>query len=431
MKNKKLTLIASIMLVAAILCGSVSAAAVDYGDYTTAPTMGPTTAPADQTTTMPTTNQSTVTTVPTTDNNYESDEAYNEGYWDGYEDGWDDAKEEYEGEDYDSGYDEGWDDGYDSGEWDGYYDGYDDGYYEGYYDAVQDMENKDVITIFDRWDAFIEDLRERIDMFIYRIRAFFEKIFNIGSDDDYDDDDYDEPTINPPSDLTDTSFIPDGSQATLKDDADAQALCDEFNELVNDFCDAVPDDVHITQTWEIDATMKDLPSVVASIVNPILENFTGTDVGEEDFEKGESTYGIPRSYLDPAGLTQATKTVNEDGTTDYKFVLIEEASFYNGYETKGVKLVDGEVVEYTLYHVDVNDIVYIEYVDLGPVTIDWAQILYPGATVTAKTDAQGRLIKYDMYMPVDGTATGKAGPIRATVSAEGNSYICYVMDYDA
>ena len=79
MKNKKLTLIASIMLVAAILCGSVSAAAVDYSNYTTAPTMGPTTTPSDQTTTMPTTNQSTVTTVPTTDNNYESDEAYDEG----------------------------------------------------------------------------------------------------------------------------------------------------------------------------------------------------------------------------------------------------------------------------------------------------------------------------------------------------------------
>ena len=46
MKNKKLTLIASIMLVAAILCGSVSAAAVDYSNYTTAPTMGPTTTPS-------------------------------------------------------------------------------------------------------------------------------------------------------------------------------------------------------------------------------------------------------------------------------------------------------------------------------------------------------------------------------------------------
>ena len=430
MKNKKLTLIASIMLVAAILCGSVSAAAVDYGDYTTAPTMGPTTAPSDQTTMMPTTNQSTVTTVPTTDNNHESNEAYDEGYWDGYSDGWDDAKEEYEGEDYDSGYDDGWDDGYYSGEWDGYYDGYDDGYYEGYYDAVQDMENKDVVTIFDRWDAFIEDLRDRIATVIYRIRTFFENIFN-KADDDYDDD-YDEPTTRPPSELTDTSFIPDGSQATLKDDADAQALCDEFNAIVNDFCDAVPDDVHITQTWEIDAIMKDLPSAVASIVNPVIEKFIGTETGEEDFEKGESTYGIPGSYLEPAGLTQATKTVNEDGTTDYKFVLIEEASFFDGYETIGVKLVDGEVVKYyKLYHMDVNDIVYLEYVDIEPIVVEKAMIVYPGATVTAKTDAQGRLIKYDMYMPVDGTATGKVAFIRTTVSAEGGSYLCYEMDYTA
>ena len=58
-------------------------------------------------------------------------------------------------------------------------------------------------------------------------------------------------------------------------------------------------------------------------------------------------------------------------------------------------------------------------------------MLFSTMTVTAKTDAQGRLIKYDMYMPVYGTATGKAGPIKATVSAEGSSYLCYEMDYTA
>lgn len=48
-----------------------------------------------------------------------------------------------------------------------------------------------------------------------------------------------------------------------------------------------------------------------------------------------------------------------------------------------------------------------------------------------KNRCSGQTYQYDMYMPVYGTATGKAGPIKATVSAEGNSYICYVMDYDA
>lgn len=58
-------------------------------------------------------------------------------------------------------------------------------------------------------------------------------------------------------------------------------------------------------------------------------------------------------------------------------------------------------------------------------------MLFGTMTVTAKTDAQGRLIKYDMYMPVEGYATGRAGFINATLSAEGSSYVCITMDYDA
>lgn len=428
MKNKKLTLIASIMFVAAILCGSVSAAAVDYSNYTTAPTMGPTTTPSDQTTTMPTTNQSTVTTVPTTDNNYESDEAYDEGYWDGYSDGWDDAKEEYEGEDYDSGYDDGWDDGYDSGEWDGYYDGYDDGYYEGYYDAIQDMENKDVVTIFDRWDAFIEDLRERIEDFVYNVRAFFERIFNFDSD---NDDDYYEPEENYPSFPSDESFFPDGSQPNLENDANAQAICDEVNSIYNNFCYAVPEDVRVSKLSEIITIAKDVPSAIEAIVNPVLEKFTGVTSRVEDFEKGDCVYFMGSVDFSPAGLTEATKTVNLDGTTDYKLVLIEEATYYNGNETKGFKRVDGEIVEYQTHHEVNAGLVYFEAIDIEPVTVKEANIFYPGATFTLKTDAQGRLIKCDINMPVEGYATGRAGFINATLSAEGSSYVCITMDYDA
>ena len=439
MKNKKLTLIASIILVIAMLFGTMTVAATD-GTLETAPTTEvTTTAPADETTTEPTTQAPTEeTTEPTTeaptdettttadsyydDSEYESEEekeAYDEGYWDGYSDGWDDAKNEYEGEDYDSGYDDGWDDGYGWGESDGYYEGYEDGYYEGYYEAMNSGQNN-VITIFDRWDAFIEDLRERVEYFLYEIRDFFERIFKTG---DY------APQV--PVDPDNSGFIPEGFEGTLKDDEEAQAVCDEFNDLVNNFVYAgVPANVNITKTVDVDVKANDLPSAVQAIVQPVIEKFLVSESSTQFFFKGDSAYHVQETRLIPDYLTVAEKTVNEDGTTDYRFEVIEEVAYYDGYETNGVRKIDGTIYSYTLQHEYIADALYVEYGYLDPVTITSAKITYPGATVTAKTDAQGRLIKYDIDMPVKGEATGKAGFITATVALSGYRNEGFVMDYD-
>ena len=40
-------------------------------------------------------------------------------------------------------------------------------------------------------------------------------------------------------------------------------------------------------------------------------------------------------------------------------------------------------------------------------------------------------LKCDMNMPVEGYATGRVGPYPGNVSAEGSSYVCITMDYDA
>ncbi len=444
MNNKKLTLIASIILVISMLFGTMTVAATD-GTLETAPTTEvTTTAPAEETTTEPTTQAPTEetteapTTEPTTeaptdettttadsyydDSDYETDEekeAYDDGFWDGYLDGWNDARDEYEGEDYDSGYDDGWDDGYDSGEWDGYYDGYDDGYYEGYYDAVQDMENKDVITIFDRWDAFIEDLRERVENFFYQIKDFFQRIFKTG---DY--------APQEPVDPDNSDFIPGYFENTLVDDENAKAVCNEFNDLVNNFIQGAHEDVNITKTVDVDVQANDLPQVVQAIVQPVIENFLVSDSSTIFFYEGDWTNGVQSTKLMPQFLTVAEKTVNEDGTTDYRFEVIEEAAYYDGYETRGVRKIDGEIYYYTLQHEYIADALYVEYGYLDPVTITSATIVYPGATVTAKTDAQGRLIKYDINMPVEGEATGKIGMIRASVALSGHRNEGFTMDYD-
>ena len=437
MKNKKLTLIASIMLVIAMLCCRLSVAATE-GDITTTTevettlTEEPTTEAPAELTTVPADETAMVPEETTTssdgyydDSDYETDEekeAYDDGYWDGYDEGWNDAREEYEGEDYDSGWDDGYYEGYYNGEGNGYYDGWGDGYYEGYYDAIQDMGNKDVVTIFDRWDAFIEDLRERIDYIIYEIKDLFARLFKTG--------DYAPEVPIDPDDSYYTDFIPKGFDGTLANDETALAVCNEFNDIVNYFIGDVPADVAITKTVNVNVQAMDFPTIIQQIVQPVIENYLIDDSETNYYYEGDWAYGVQSTELMPQFLTVAEKTVNEDGTTDYRFEVIEEAAYFDGYQTRGVRMIDGEVVYYNLQHEYIADAIYVEYGYLDPVTITNAKIVYPGATVTGKTDAQGRLIEYNVNMPVKGEATGKAGFITATVALSGHRNEGFVMDYD-
>ncbi|MBR2893365.1 MAG: hypothetical protein IKB94_05870, partial [Clostridia bacterium] len=306
MKNKKLTLAASLMLVIAMLFSSFSVAAVDGDLSVVAPETTDIT--ATEPTTVPTTAVDEITTTTEAedgwydDSAYETDEekeAYNDGYWDGYYDGYDDAEEEYKDKDYDDGYN----DGYAAGESDGYWDGYHDGYYEGYYEGVNGGQNE-IITIFDRWDAFVEDLRERVEYILYEIRDFFERIFKTGA--------YAPIEPNEPDDM---DFIPDGSQATLEGDEAAAALCNEFNMLINDFVEEVPEAVIITKTENVGVEITDCPGgdTVKNIIQPIVDNFTGEWVNPYYCDKGDSAYFVQETYLVPEYLTAAEKTVNEDG----------------------------------------------------------------------------------------------------------------------
>ncbi|MBQ7295827.1 MAG: hypothetical protein IJW86_06500 [Clostridia bacterium] len=407
MKNKKLTVAAGSMLVIAMLFSTLSVAAVDCDAATTTPTHHASTEVVSTTVIHGSEEPTNVpvevpTTEPTTDGEY-SDE-----YWDGYYDGYYDGVEDIENEDYDSGYD----DGYDDGEYDGYW----QGYYEGYYDGVNAYEEP---TIFDKWDNFTYELKYRIELFFARIRDFFERIFKTG---DY--------TPVEPIDPDNSDFIPDGSQATLEGNTETQTLCDEFNALV-ETAREVKEPVTITKKVDVGITVGDVPAIAANIVNDIIESFLVNDSTTNYYVAGDYAYTVQSTELYPEGLAEATKTVNADGTTDYKFVVIEEAAYYNGNYTTGVKFVDGEITETNLQHDYVADTLYIEYADLDPVTIKTAEIVYPGATITAKTDAKGRLIAYDINMPVKGEGTAKISAITLTASLEGYRNEGFVMEYDA
>ncbi len=218
----------------------------------------------------------------------------------------------------------------------------------------------------------------------------------------------------------DTDLIPDESQDTLEDDDDAAIIIEEFQNLVNDTAAAIPDDAALTRTRDLEVEIGDCPQVVKGIVQPIIDNFTGETTDTETLKKGETSYLLDTISLYPAGLITAEKTANEDGTTDYSFVLASEKAVFDGVRTYGVKYADGELVESALQHHYICMGVIPENLDLGPVKISSADIYYQGAIITAKVDAEGRLVSYNVTSTVEGTGTGKTGPISATIGLAGN-----------
>ena len=218
----------------------------------------------------------------------------------------------------------------------------------------------------------------------------------------------------------DTDLIPDESQDTLEDDAEAAAIIEEFQGIVNDTAAAIPDDATLTRTRDLKIKVNDCPAAVKSVVQNIVDSFTGETTDTETLKKGETSYLLDTITLYPAGLTTAEKIVNEDGSIDYNFVLASEKAVFDGVRTYGVKYADGELVESALQHHYICMGVIPENLDLGPVKISSADIYYQGAIITAKVDAEGRLVSYNVTSTVEGTGTGKTGPISATIGLAGN-----------
>ena len=218
----------------------------------------------------------------------------------------------------------------------------------------------------------------------------------------------------------DTDLIPDETQDTLEDDAEAAAIIEEFQGIVNDTAAAIPDDATLTRTRDLKIKVNDCPAAVKSVVQNIVDSFTGETTDTETLKKGETSYLLDTITLYPAGLTTAEKIVNEDGSIDYNFVLASEKAVFDGVRTYGVKYADGELAESALQHHYICMGVIPENLDLGPVKISSADIYYEGATITAKVDAEGRLVSYNVTSTVEGESTGKAAMISATLGLAGN-----------
>ena len=175
--------------------------------------------------------------------------------------------------------------------------------------------------------------------------------------------------------------------------------------------------------------VKDLPGAVAAIVNPVVEGFTGTTESTYTFTNGVDPEGrTPADKIIPggrdanvqaAGLASATATANADGGYTMKMVFVAETSNFDGTTNTS----EPE------YHKGAMDPLNLGGLDLGPIKISEAGLNYPGATIEATVDGQGRLVKLVQLLPLNGFGTGKAGPIKATINLEGSMDATYEMTY--
>ena len=238
------------------------------------------------------------------------------------------------------------------------------------------------------------------------------------------------PTQAPAGDSTDAPeadapATDSGSTAAVP--STPEEIAAAYNKAVNDYR-AFTGNVTTKKTETIAIQVKDLPSIVASIVNPVVEKFTGTTENTFTFTNGVDADGrTPADKIIPggrdaavqaAGLASATATANADGGYTMKMTFVAETSKFDG--TKNTS-------EPT-YHMGAMDPLNLGTLDIKPITITEAELNYPGATIEATVDGQGRLVKLVQLLPLNGYGTGKAG-ISATINLEGSMDATYEMTY--
>lgn len=302
-------------------------------------------------------------------------------------------------EDYNNGYNDGYYDGYN----DGYSSGYGNGFMNGFWAGTEEGNNDNIFQpIIDSFEEF----RYKVISFFEGIKTYIRDLLGIS----YLDEDY----------------LASAGQANLKDDEQAAALCEELEAAISALED-YEEPLNMTKTVKVDVEVTDCPGgqLTANLLNPVIENYLEDYTNTYDYG-----WHIQSVDLYPQALKEATKTVNADGTTDYKFVLIEESSYFDGDYTYTVDPDTGVFNSfYVLYHLYCADALRVEYFDYDPFVINHATILYPGATVTAKTDADGRLIALDIDMPLEGTCQGSVGPVTLTVDLAGYRNEGYTIEY--
>ena len=202
-----------------------------------------------------------------------------------------------------------------------------------------------------------------------------------------------------------------------------------YNKVVNE-AKAYTGKVTLKKHDIINVQLKDLPSIAEKIITPVITKLTTTNPEEYVFDGGKDVNDPARFVshkivpngrdvdVKPEGIANATANANADGGYTMSITFIAETSTFDGTNTTSEPT----------HHKTAMDPLELGSLDLGPITISNADMKYPGATMTATVDAQGRLVKLEQKLPLEGTGTGKAG-ISITLNIAGSMDGTYEFIY--
>ena len=238
-----------------------------------------------------------------------------------------------------------------------------------------------------------------------------------------------ETTAAPAADATTAAPAADAGASTGAVPSTKAEIAAAYNKAINDLR-AYQGKVTLKKHDIIDVQLKDLPSIAEKIITPVVANLTKTEPQEWTFENGVDVNDPNRKLVEKiipwnrdanvqeAGLASASATPNADGGYTMTLTFIAEDSNFDG--TKNTS-------EPT-YHMGAMDPLNLGSLDLGPISISEAALHYPGATLTATIDGQGRIVKLEQKLPLEGTGTGKAG-VSITLNLAGSMDGNYEFTY--
>ena len=223
-----------------------------------------------------------------------------------------------------------------------------------------------------------------------------------------------------------TTAAPAGNSSVPSTKAEIAAA---YNKAVNDLR-AYQGKVTLKKHDIIQVGLADGPA--ASILNPVIEKLTATEPQEWTFENGADVNDPNRKLVEKiipwnrdanvqeAGLVSASATPNADGGYTMTMTFVAEESNFDGTQNTSEPT----------YHMGAMDPLNLGSIDLGDaIKITEANLRYPGATITGTVDAQGRLVKIEQKLPMEGTGKGKAAVVPVTLELSGSMDGTYEFIY--
>lgn len=203
----------------------------------------------------------------------------------------------------------------------------------------------------------------------------------------------------------------------------------DYNKALNDLKMNTTDDMEIVRTMDIDCQVVDSSvSVAQSVINKIIDNLTGVETETYVFEDGYDEVGRSPMYVLPPyysytdisddDVVSATKTTDGDETVITLKIKEDMGTVYDGNNT-----------ELPVHHMNAVNVLNPATLVLDPIEIKEAVINYPGATIEARLDSEGRLVSLETYLPVNATAVAKITAITFEASLEGSSTETYEIIY--